>query len=215
MFPRTAGYALRKPLRLTAGLRECSQKQGFTASYKLPATIPASADDRILVALFDQPKLSSTSSHRSPTGLFQHRSLDRPQALISLANATLVRSQLLTKRILRARQSRDELRKVVKNLDRLSEMLCGVIDLTELIRNAHPERVWVESANSAYEMLCETMNVLNTHVKLYDVCRTIAYQSSIQFMDGFGIDLEDGAIGPNPRCNSQTGSTPDRSCVLA
>jgi len=55
---------------------------------------------------------------------------------------------------------------VVKNLDRLSDMLCGVIDLAELVRNAHPDRAWVEAANNAYEALCEFMNVLNTHVGL-------------------------------------------------
>ena len=65
----------------------------------------------------------------------------------------------------------DELLKVVKNLDRLSDMLCGVIDLAELVRNAHPDRLWMEAANHAYETLCEFMNVLNTHVGLYEVRR--------------------------------------------
>jgi intermediate peptidase len=76
---------------------------------------------------------------------------------------------LLTERIVRARQSRDELLKVVKNLDRLSDMLCSVIDLAELVRNAHPDPEWVTSANEAYVRLCEYMNVLNTHVGLYEV----------------------------------------------
>lgn len=48
-------------------------------------------------------------------------------------------------------------------------MLCSVIDLAELIRNAHPDRHWVDAANNAYEKLCEFMNVLNTHVGLYEV----------------------------------------------
>jgi Zn-dependent oligopeptidase len=59
--------------------------------------------------------------------------------------------------------------RVVKNLDRLSDMLCSVIDLAELVRNAHPDPEWVNSANGAYEQLCEYMNVLNTHVGLYEV----------------------------------------------
>ena len=59
--------------------------------------------------------------------------------------------------------------KVVKNLDRLSDLLCGVIDLAETVRNSHPDRAWVEAANTAYETLCEFMNVLNTHVGLYEV----------------------------------------------
>jgi intermediate peptidase len=151
------------------------KRQASSPSTNTVPTIPASVDDKILVSLFDQPTLGAPSSPLSPTGLFGHRSINHPQSLISLANATLIRARLLTKRILRARQSRSELLKVVKNLDRLSDMLCGVIDLAELVRNAHPERVWVEYANNAYEMLCESMNVLNTHVGLYDVCRWVIH----------------------------------------
>ena len=133
------------------------------------STIPASVDDIALVSLFDHPKSSLRTTPFSATGLFGHPSLHHPQGLISLAEATLVRARLLTDRILRARESRDELLKVVKNLDRLSDMLCGVIDLSELVRNAHSDRTWVEAANHAYETLCEFMNILNTHVGLYEV----------------------------------------------
>ena len=131
--------------------------------------IPASVDDKALVTLFDNPNANFRKSPFSVTGLFGHPNLTHPGALISLAEATVIRAQLLTDRILRARESRDELLKVVKNLDRLSDMLCGVIDLAELVRNAHPDRMWVEAANKAYETLCEFMNVLNTHVGLYEV----------------------------------------------
>ena len=57
----------------------------------------------------------------------------------------------MTQKIVRARESRDELFKVVKHLDRLSDMLCGVIDLAELVRNAHPDPEWVQSAEHVYE----------------------------------------------------------------
>jgi len=127
---------------------------------------PASGDDKNLITLFDQSKFPSPFK---VTGLFTHPSLAHPDALISLADATLVRAQLLTDRILRAPQSRVELLKVVKNLDRLSDILCGVIDLAEVVRNAHPDRIWIDAANKAYETLCEFMNVLNTHVGLYEV----------------------------------------------
>ena len=61
--------------------------------------------------------------------------------------------------------------KVVKNLDRLSDLLCSVVDLAEFVRNAHPDPKWVASANNLYESLSEFMNVLNTHVGLYNVRR--------------------------------------------
>ncbi|PPQ67160.1 hypothetical protein CVT25_005761 [Psilocybe cyanescens] len=142
--------------------------------------IPASVDDRALINLFDNPSSSPfRASASTPTGLFGHPTLTHPGALISLADATLVRAQLLTARILRSRESRDELFKVVKNLDRLSDMLCGVIDLAELVRNAHPDRVWVDAANHAYEALCEFMNVLNTEVGLYEVLKVVLSDPSI------------------------------------
>jgi intermediate peptidase len=135
--------------------------------------IPASVDDKALITLFDNPSAGFRKSPFSVTGLFGHPNLIHSGALISLAEATVIRAQLLTDRILRARESRDELLKVVKNLDRLSDLLCAVIDLSELVRNAHPDRIWVDAANKAYETLCEFMNVLNTHVGLYEVCQVL------------------------------------------
>lgn len=145
--------------------------------------IPASVDDKALITLFDNPTANFRKSPFSVTGLFGHPNLTYPGALISLAEATVIRARLLTDRILRARESRDELLKVVKNLDRLSDMLCAVIDLAELVRNAHPDRMWVEAANKAYETLCEFMNVLNTHVGLYEVCQVLSSSSpSVHFL---------------------------------
>lgn len=72
-----------------------------------------------------------------------------------------------------------EVRLVVKNLDRLSDLLCGVIDMCELVRNAHPERKWVEESDRAYERLASFMNGLNTHQGLYKVGRLIAGQQDI------------------------------------
>lgn len=187
MLARSARNALprisfKRPYRF----RGCLLTKQETARQRGLAThvqhhLPASTDDRALVSLFDQPGSSSQRSPFGTTGLFGHPSLTHPRALISLAESTLVRAQLLTERILRARESRDELLKVVKNLDRLSDMLCGVIDLAELARNAHPDPLWMEAANHAYETLCEFMNVLNTHVGLYEV-RRLPYSTKDQFL---------------------------------
>jgi mitochondrial intermediate peptidase len=143
----------------------------YRALSRSSATLPTSQDDIGLVNLFDHPKRGLSLSNLSPTGLFGHNSITEPRALTALADATLVRARLLTERILQSHQSREEMHKVVKNLDRLSDMLCGVIDLAEIVRNAHPDPTWVHAANEAYESLCEFMNVLNTHVGLYDVRR--------------------------------------------
>ncbi|KAF9041718.1 putative mitochondrial intermediate peptidase [Hymenopellis radicata] len=179
MIARVSRNVLPKPPARPFRFRGClvakqeSRRTTRKFSTETQPTIPASADDRTLITLFDQPSGSSSGGLLSRTGLFGHSTLTHPRALISLANATYVRAQLLTNRILRAHESRDELFKVVKNLDRLSDMLCGVIDLTELVRNSHPDRAWVDAANTAYETLCEFMNVLNTHVGLYEVLKSV------------------------------------------
>ncbi|KAJ7446469.1 mitochondrial intermediate peptidase [Mycena galericulata] len=157
--------------------KEVQPHRPYSSSAASP-TIPASVDDKALAALFDWPKAAFGSSF-STTGLFGHRSLTHPGALVALTDATLIRAQQLTDRILRARESRAELLLVVKNLDRLSDLLCGVIDLAELVQNAHPERLWVEAANFAHEKLCNFMTVLNTHTGLYAVLKSVLNDQSI------------------------------------
>ncbi len=169
---RTISLRSAKPCFRFQGCLLFNQRKRCLAS-QVQHQIPASVDDKALITLFDNPKASLRASPFSVTGLFGHPNLTHPGALISLAEATVIRAQLLTDRILRATESRDELLKVVKNLDRLSDMLCGVIDLAELVRNAHPDRTWVDAANHAYETLCKFMNVLNTHVGLYEVCKVL------------------------------------------
>ncbi|TFK56662.1 mitochondrial intermediate peptidase [Heliocybe sulcata] len=137
------------------------------------ATIPASADDKNIIPLFDQPEIGGPWASTSSTGLFGHPFLSSPTGFTALANSTLRRAQLLTERVLQAGRSREELLKVVKNLDRLSDLLCGVIDLAELVRNAHPSVQWVRAADEVYETLCEYMNELNTHVGLYEVLKRV------------------------------------------
>lgn len=79
------------------------------------------------------------------------------------------RAQLLVDRIKRSPSSHSETQKVVKNFDRLSDMLCGVIDAAELVRHSHPQRVWVDAAHEVYESMCSFMNTLNTDFDLYEV----------------------------------------------
>ncbi|KAN0065531.1 Mitochondrial intermediate peptidase [Thecaphora frezii] len=144
-------------------------------------------DNHQLRALFDAPSSSSSSSlppsaSLAPTGLFQIPSLTTPEHFVHLAQHTLVRAQLLVDRIDRANAPdtpASELRQVVRNLDRLSDLLCGVIDMAELVRNAHPHPHWAHAANAAYELLCGYMNVLNTHTGLYAVLKKILGQPDI------------------------------------
>ncbi|KLO20646.1 mitochondrial intermediate peptidase [Schizopora paradoxa] len=176
MLARTAARSLRHSRRLVQHIISTKSPKHIsyprTTRHAATTAIPASSEDTELIPFFDQP--STSRSWLSPNaGLFLHKDLVKPSSLTTLANGTLRRAQFLTDRILRARESRDELHMVLKNLDKLSDLLCGVIDLAELIRNSHPESAWVRSANDAYDTLCEFMNVLNTHVGLYEVLESV------------------------------------------
>ncbi|KAK4053636.1 Mitochondrial intermediate peptidase [Microbotryomycetes sp. JL221] len=131
-------------------------------------------DDDIHQA-FDAPTSSyASTSTAHATGLFRQPSLTSPAAFVPLARRTTLRAKIIVDRLCRPQptptsiyEAEQQFLGMVKNLDRLSDLLCGVIDMAELVRNVHPDRGWVEAANDAYEELVEYMNELNTHVGLY------------------------------------------------
>lgn len=98
-------------------------------------------------------------------GLFRVKQITSPDAFVPVAMATMARANYIVRRIVNAREDH-ETGRIVKNIDRLSDMLCGVIDMAELIRHTHPEKAWVDAANRAYDVLCEYMNELNTNIDL-------------------------------------------------
>jgi intermediate peptidase len=62
----------------------------------------------------------------------------------------------------------EEYRRIVRDLDRLSDMLCRVIDLSDFVRATHPDRRMQIAATQAYSKMFEFMNVLNTTRYLND-----------------------------------------------
>lgn len=119
---------------------------------------------RTLAAL----EYSTSLSARKFTGLFRNPELATPQGFHLEAEKALRRVKLLVNRITNANTEK-ELRKVVKNMDRLSDTLCSVIDTAEFIRSSHPDPKFAQAANWAYGYLCSYMNSLNTNTELYQV----------------------------------------------
>ncbi|TXT07151.1 hypothetical protein VHUM_03321 [Vanrija humicola] len=142
-----------------------------TATFAKPVPVApvssAAAADSDVRELFDTPYAPGTAA---PSGLFGYPVLTSPEALEPLTYRTLVHARAIVDRIARAQDDPTgrELRLVVKNLDRLSDLLCGVIDMCELVRNAHPSPEWVAAADETYEALCSYMNELNTSRGLFD-----------------------------------------------
>lgn len=126
--------------------------------------------------LFDSPPVSSSRSRLassvSPEGLFLYPNLKTPETFLDSVNAAIARGHLLVERIAHAPEQQDggqEMRKVIKLFDRLSDVLCKVIDAAEVVRCLHPDPAWRQAAETVYEELFSWMNTLNTDPRLYEV----------------------------------------------
>ncbi len=152
--------------------RLASTSTAGVSSLRLRRPVQSTQRENDLRVFLDDPKatLPSSSTSIAPTGLFMHSNLRQPQDFISLATSTICRAKAIVQRISNACSSGpSELRNVVRNFDRLSDVLCSVIDMAELIRHTHPDPSWVAASNDGYEKLCSYMNVLNTHTGLHEV----------------------------------------------
>ena len=121
--------------------------------------------DRTLRQIFDSPEFwkefSQSSKAGRNIGLFQNRYLTEPQGFEDFANTTLRKAKKLVEKVLGA-STADQYHRVVKDLDRLSDLLCRVIDISDFVRATHPDSRMQAAATRAYAMMFEYMNVLNT-----------------------------------------------------
>lgn len=67
----------------------------------------------------------------------------------------------------------------MKRLDRLSDLLCSVVDTAELVRHVHPEPSWVEASNEAHALMSNYLNTLNTNTELYDALKLASQEKGI------------------------------------
>lgn len=101
------------------------------------------------------------------SGLFRNTHLHSPQGLVEFLAQSLDAGHALVAQLVSPHQSAHDRRLFVKRIDRLSDILCKVIDVAEFIRVAHPSAKWVQAAQTTHEMMFEFMNQLNTNVELY------------------------------------------------
>ncbi|KAG9246825.1 mitochondrial intermediate peptidase [Calycina marina] len=145
------------------------------SQYHQPRPVPinniapgAQYDDRTLRQIFDSPNFwkdfSQSSKYGYPRkgrGLFQNRYLTEPKGFEVFANTSLWKAKRIVERVLAA-SSVEEYKHIVRDLDRLSDLLCRVIDLSDFVRATHPDYKIQAAATNAYAMMFEYMNVLNT-----------------------------------------------------
>lgn len=156
---------IQKRLRSTAATAQTYERRPIPVDKSAPGAIH---DDRTLRDIFDSGSLWKEFSHGSRvnatghgSGLFQNRYLTSPKGFETFANANLRKAKGIVEKVLRV-ASVEEYKTLARDLDRLSDMLCRVIDLSDFVRSTHPDHKIQAAASRAHAKMFEYMNILNT-----------------------------------------------------
>ncbi|MCJ1234039.1 Mitochondrial intermediate peptidase [Varicellaria rhodocarpa] len=146
-------------------LKNCNVDNFYQASLAAPST---SHDDKALRQIFDsqsfwrdfsRPKYQSLKT--SNVGLFQNKYLTGPHGFMEFAQESIKRCQVIVDRVLNI-STVEGYKSIVKDLDRLSDLLCRVIDLSDFVRATHPDASFQNAAAEAHGGMFDYMNTLNT-----------------------------------------------------
>ena len=170
--PWTCPNCLRQQRRrlVTSSTTKGAAAAAVAQDYQPPSKASPSIahDDRTLRQIFDSPSFWKDFSSKNKyhfggrsAGLLQNRYLTHPSGFQTFAETTLQKCKKLVARVL-AYDSVEDYKRIARDLDRLSDLLCRVIDLSEFIRSVHPDPSVQAAANEAYGTMFEYMNVLNT-----------------------------------------------------
>ena len=126
-------------------------------------------DDALLRDLFDAPsgRTFASFSLKKSQGLFKNRYLTSPDGFLLFAQRNLDKATKIVHRVLNASTTR-EYQAIVRELDRLSDLLCRVLDLSDFVRMTHPDARFQQAAAGAWSMVYQYMNQLNTMTGLND-----------------------------------------------
>lgn len=126
-------------------------------------------DDAVLRDLFDAPsgRTFASFSLKKSQGLFKNRYLTSPDGFLQFAQRNLDKATKIVHRVLNASTTR-EYQAIVRDLDRLSDLLCRVLDLSDFVRMTHPDARFQQAAAGAWSMVYQYMNQLNTMTGLND-----------------------------------------------
>ncbi|RMZ82324.1 hypothetical protein DV738_g1742, partial [Chaetothyriales sp. CBS 135597] len=102
-----------------------------------------------------------SKSSKKASGLIGNKYLTTADGFQKFAETSLAQCRKLVDRTLRA-SSQEEYVAIPKDLDRLSDLLCRVIDLSDFIRSNHPDSRVASAAHTSYSMMFQYMNELNT-----------------------------------------------------
>jgi intermediate peptidase len=121
-----------------------------------------------LQLVFDSPSYwkANYPSNSQPSGLFTYNDLKTPECWNRIVENRIIAADKLVALVT---SSTAPCPLTVKRLDRLSDMICCVVDTAEVIRHVHPDQTMAQAADSAHNVLSNYLNRLNTHTGLYTV----------------------------------------------
>ncbi|KAF2500658.1 mitochondrial intermediate peptidase-like protein mitochondrial precursor [Lophium mytilinum] len=131
----------------------------------------ADHDDRTLRKIFDSQAFWKEYSKpvfkpsRKSAGLVNNHYLTRPEGFKHFTENTLSKCERIVEKVV-AVNTMEEYKQLPRILDRLSDLLCRVIDLADFVRATHPDRYMQAAASQAYVTMFHYMNRLNTTPQL-------------------------------------------------
>jgi len=150
-----------------AGAAAAEQRR--TPSPLVDSSASGRHDDTVLRDLFDAPSTRTFAgfSLKKSQGLFKNRYLTSPDGFLLFAQRNLEKATKIVHRVLGA-STTQEYQAIVRDLDRLSDLLCRVLDLSDFVRMTHPDSRFQQAAAGAWSMVYQYMNQLNTMTGLND-----------------------------------------------
>ena len=122
-------------------------------------------------AWYDFSKARYQTHSRGNVGLFQNQYLTTAGGFEQYAEVTLEKCRRIVARILKI-STVEGYKTIAREMDRLSDTLCRIIDLADFVRSTHPEYKFQMAANQAHAQMFEYMNTLNTTTGLNDQLAT-------------------------------------------
>ncbi|KIV90535.1 hypothetical protein PV10_07828 [Exophiala mesophila] len=135
-------------------------------------------DSTLLREVFNNKALSWSAGAKS-SGLIGNRHLTSPRGFQRFAEVSVAQCKRLVERTLAA-STVEQYRRIPRDLDRLSDLLCRVIDLSDFIRSIHPSGDVASAATASYSLMYQYMNELNTTTGLNEQLRTAWNMPTVQ-----------------------------------
>jgi intermediate peptidase len=166
--PWTCARCIRKQRRLqstaaAAATVETPDQNGQPLFLHARGAQKFQADDDLLRNVFNSKPFWQEFSQTSKTssGLIGNNYLTSAKGFQRFAEVSLQRCKRLVEKTLAA-STVNEYKAIPKELDRLSDLLCRVIDLSDFVRSIHPDNQIQAAATGSYALMFQYMNELNT-----------------------------------------------------